>query len=103
MQFDILEELGIDPEDFQWQDLAACKGIDDVNYFFDKYEKDRVIAEHVDQLCMVCPVRSFCLRDGMENKEEGVWGGVYLTNGEPDRERNSHKTEEDWKKLADAI
>lgn len=94
----ILNDLGIDKEDFDWFDFAVCKGMD-TNLFFDQYETDINIAKNIDQACMSCPVRKSCLQAGQFNSEYGVWGGVYLTSGSIDTNKNAHKTSDIWKKL----
>ena len=37
--------------------------------------------------------------DGVEMKEYGVRGGIYLNIGRIDKQYNSHKTKETWKEL----
>lgn len=81
-----------------WSELASCNGAD-VNLFFDNYETDVQIAINVDQMCLYCPVARQCLADGMDGKEQGVWGGVYLKDGSVDKVRNSHKTPAVWNRL----
>jgi hypothetical protein len=71
----------------------------DTNLFFDKYESDISIAKNIDEACLSCPVRKICYDIGVENKDYGVWGGVYLSSGEIDKVRNAHKTKEIWKKF----
>lgn len=89
----LLDELGIDPDDFTWQKLSTCQGAE-TNLFFDKYEEDEVVREQIDAMCSVCPVRRECLISGLQEKEFGVWGGVYLDGyGRPDKNKNSHKPE----------
>ncbi len=94
----ILSNLGIDEEDFDWYDLAICRGMD-TNLFYDKYEIDYNIAKNVDEACLSCPVISICYKNGKDNDEYGVWGGVYLTSGSIDKSKNLHKTQEVWKRL----
>jgi hypothetical protein len=94
----ILNDLGIDKEEFDWFDLAICRGMD-TNLFFDKYETDINIAKNVDEACMSCPVAKICYETGLENDEYGVWGGVYLSSGSIDNSKNTHKTPEMWKKI----
>jgi WhiB family redox-sensing transcriptional regulator len=94
----ILNDLGIDPEDLEWWDLAACKGMD-TNLFYDKYESDVNIAKSIDQACLSCPVAKNCLKAGIEGNEYGIWGGIYLNSGSTDKARNIHKTELVWKQL----
>ena len=90
---DALSELGLDLEDLEWSDLAICNGMP-TNMFYDDYESDVQVAKVVDDACLSCPVMVQCLERGMENSEWGVWGGMYLVSGKPDRNRNSHKTED---------
>ena len=94
----ILNNLGVDPNDLDWFHLAACNGID-TNLFFDKYESDVNIANNIDQACISCPVRKLCYKAGVDNNEHGVWGGIYLNSGSIDKSKNLHKTPEIWKKL----
>jgi len=93
----ILNDLGVDVEDLNWTDLAACSGMP-AEFFFDTYEVDQTLAKNIDEMCLVCPVAKQCLAAGVEGDEYGVWGGVYLTLGDVDKTRNSHKTPEVWKR-----
>lgn len=81
-----------------WKDNARCLGFD-TNLFFDKYEEDEHIRSGVDSLCIKCPVRKTCFAVGISTKETGVWGGVYLEDGEISTEFNSHKDKESWSKI----
>ena len=94
----ILDNLGVDQEDFEWFHLSICRGID-TNLFFDKYESDVNIAKSIDEACLSCPVIDLCYKNGTDNNEYGVWGGVYLNSGSIDKTRNLHKTPEIWKRL----
>ncbi len=64
----ILSDLGIDKDEFDWYDLAICRGMD-TNLFFDKYETDINIAKNIDEACMSCPVSKMCYEVGVENDE----------------------------------
>ena len=91
----LLDELGIDPEDFTWHDLSLCDGMDP-ELFFSKYESDEEVARQVDQICLHCPVMKECGLRGPQG-EHGVWGGIYWNgSGKPDKNRNAHKTPEIW-------
>lgn len=94
----IIQELGLDEDNLKWYQLAACVGAD-INLFYDNYESDKYIAEQIDEMCLHCPVIKQCFEEGVSNKEKGVWGGAYLDLGRIDRENNSHKTPETWKRL----
>lgn len=94
----LFDELNIDPDNFTWEDLAACKGMD-INWFYDSYEGDEVHARNADKVCYNCPALAACGLHAIDHKEEGLWGGVYWSNGKPDRTKNKHKTEEDWQWL----
>lgn len=94
----ILNDLGVDPDKFEWYDLAICQGMD-TNLFYDKYEIDINIARNIDEMCLSCPVIKMCYEAGIEKDEVGIWGGVYLNAGSIDKTRNMHKTPETWKRL----
>ena len=95
----LLDELGIDPEDFTWHDLALCDGIEQPEIFFSMYESDEEVARQTDQMCLHCPVMKECGLRGQQG-EQGVWGGVFWNgSGKPDTNRNSHKTPEIWDEI----
>lgn len=94
----VLEALGIDPEELEWQDLALCSGME-TNKFYDEYEANERVAKMIDQACLSCPVLAQCLQFAAENGETGVWGGIYFTSGKPDKNRNLHKTPEIWEEI----
>jgi hypothetical protein len=81
-----------------WQDLAACQGMP-TEYFFKFYESDADVATIVDQACLSCPVISQCYNFATTGGEYGVWAGMYMNAGTPDKQRNTHKTKEVWKDL----
>lgn len=95
---EIIDSLGMMPEDVQWYHLAACKGMH-VNNFYDNYENDQKLAMQIDEMCMVCPVVKQCYFEGVNKKERGVWGGIYMNLGRVDKQNNSHKTPSVWKRL----
>lgn len=97
-----LQRLGIDPSTFEWQQLAACKGLD-TNLFFEGYESDPIIADQIDTMCSKCPVIKECHEFGVRNKLFGVYGGFYLSNGQIDRKRNEHKVRDFVIELAGKI
>jgi hypothetical protein len=79
----------------KWKDQASCFEYD-TNLFFDKYEEEIDLRLAIDKLCSECPVKKQCFAVGVSQKEWGVWGGVYLENGNISKEFNSHKTKKDW-------
>lgn len=97
-----LDELGLDEETFSWRDLALCQGTP-TNNFYDDYESSPTLPFVVDEMCLSCPVMKQCLEDGIEGKEYGVHGGIYLTNGKPDDSKNSHKTPDVWKTIKERL
>lgn len=99
---DLADKLGLDKKRFVWQDLAACNGMP-TDYFFDKYEEDPIHASTIDSMCLSCPVIKYCHQAGLDNNEVGVWGGIYLTNGNVDRSRNMHKSQEDWQAVLERL
>lgn len=82
----------------KWMDSAACLG-EDTNAFYDVYEENPDVRAGVDNLCMSCPVQRECFASGVSNKDYGVWGGVYLSDGEIDSTFNNHKTNSQWADL----
>lgn len=86
----------------QWKDDGSCNG-HDTNIYFDLYENNESIRDSVDHLCQFCPQARTCFAEGISGKEWGVWGGVYLEEGEISREFNSHKTPEKWAKTWQAL
>ena len=88
----------------RWQDDGSCAGLDS-EWFFERYEEDENVRPIVDAICMACPVRRTCFSNGFVvdengNKTWGVWGGVYFTDGEIDKELNAHK---DWDATYEAL
>jgi hypothetical protein len=79
----------------KWKDDAACLDYD-TNLFFDKYEEDENLRLAIDKLCSSCPVSTTCFAVGVSQKEWGIWGGIYLENGQISREFNKHKNKSQW-------
>lgn len=98
MSVNLLEELGLDPRELRWQDLALCNGLD-TEIFFEYYENSEQAALQADQICLHCPVMKQCGMAGMNN-EAGTWGAIYWNgSGKPDQLKNSHKSQETWKEI----
>ena len=102
---DLLEELGIDPEDFNWMLLGTCNNSDFTpRDFYDRYEESEEHAKLMDEMCLGCPVMRNCSLRGQRDKEYGLWGGVYWDGtGKPDMKRNEHKTKETWQRVAEKL
>lgn len=98
----IFDALGLDETDLEWQDLAVCAG-QDTNDFYDNYESDPDLAMVIDEECLSCPVLAQCLQAGTDNSEYGVWGGIYLTAGKPDKNKNAHKEQDVWERIRERI
>ena len=79
----------------KWKDDGVCVDYD-TNIFFEKYEEDEVLRPAIDNLCAGCEVSRKCFAVGISSKEWGVWGGVYLEDGEISKEFNSHKDKNAW-------
>lgn len=79
----------------KWKDDALCLDYD-TNLFFDKYEEDENLRLAIDKLCASCPVSTTCFAIGVSQKEWGVWGGIYLENGQISREFNKHRNKLQW-------
>jgi Transcription factor WhiB len=89
----------------RWAETATCLG-EPSELFFEWYEQSPEAASYVDETyCMKCPVQRECLALGVARRETGVWGGIYLEDGEisDDSDKrsnhNAHKTEESWGNL----
>lgn len=80
---------------YLWKDEALCLGLD-TNLYFDKYEDDLDVRPIVDEMCLKCPVAKVCFANGVSGKEWGIWGGIYLENGEISREFSKHRSKEKW-------
>ncbi len=98
----LLDELGLDPEDFEWTDLALCQGMP-TETFYENYESDQQSALAADEACLRCPVMKQCFFKGSDG-QHGVWGGVYWNgSGRPDKNKNSHKTDDTWQEIYDKV
>ena len=91
-----------DDEDIEWYHVSICQGMR-TSWFYEDYEADPFFAKVMDGICLSCPVRAMCLREGVENQEYGLWGGVYLNNGKADEVRNAHKSDEVWDEIRGGI
>lgn len=89
-------------EELEWYHISVCQGMK-TNWFYDDYESDPLFAQVMDGICLSCPVRKQCLREGVENNEYGLWGGVFLNNGKVDENRNAHKTQDIWEEIRSGI
>lgn len=98
----VFDILGLDADDLVWQNLAICTG-QPIWRFHEGYESSPRTAKTTDAMCLSCPVRKECLQSGIENNEWGVWGGVFLSSGKVDENKNSHKTDEVWQQIRDGI
>lgn len=98
----VFDALGLDADDLEWQDLAICTG-QDIKRFHESYESNPRIAKLTDEMCLSCPVQQICLKTGVENKEWGCWGGVFLSAGTPDEAKNAHKTQEVWEQIREGL
>jgi hypothetical protein len=80
-----------------WKDSAKCLGLD-TELFFDQYEENKDIRQVVEGICMSCPVMKECFAVGVSQKGWGVWGGIYLENGEISKEFSDHRDKDSWAK-----
>lgn len=71
----------------------------DTNLYFDTYEDNIEVRPAIDKMCERCPVAKVCFANGISGKEWGVWGGIYLENGEISREFSKHRTKQEWGEL----
>lgn len=104
----LLEELGLDEESVTWRHLALCNGMnptgpDEPDLFFEKYESDQEIAKAMDEVCLSCPVLAKCLMEAIDDKDYGLRGGIFLSNGKTDTAKNAHKTPEVWARIKEKL
>lgn len=78
-----------------WKDEGKCVG-QETNIFYDIYENNVQMRSTIDGICMGCPVMKKCFSEGVSNKEWGVWGAVYLEDGQISKEFNDHRTSSQW-------
>lgn len=78
-----------------WQDEAKCLN-QDFSIFFEIYEDNPKMRKTIDGICAECPARKRCFAQGVNGKEWGIWGGVYLEDGLPSKEFNDHRSKDDW-------
>lgn len=71
----VVAALIADPvEDATWHPAAACRGVDDPDWWF---PKRGVSVAPIRQVCGTCPVRLRCLAEAARTGEMfGVWGGA---------------------------
>lgn len=73
---------------WDWQLLAACRGMDSSIFYSPAGERGRRRREREERardICAGCPVRRECARMAFSTKETyGVWGG--LSEAERDRQ-----------------
>ena len=81
-----------------WKTQGSCFG-GDTNIYFDIYEENEDIRQAVDETCTGCPVNTRCFAEGISGKEYGIWGGVYMEEGEISKEFNDHKGKEHWQSI----
>lgn len=98
----VYDALGIDQDEMTWQDLASCRGVTPTNWFYEEYDNEN-ISHIVDEQCLSCPVMKQCLQWGIENSEWGVWGGIYLTSGKKDDNKNKYKDTNTWKRIQERL
>jgi len=67
------------PDFPHWPD-AACKGLSPVLWDIDS---KRWQWREGARICGTCPVQDACYTYAVDNKMDGVWGGVPLKGGKP--------------------
>lgn len=76
----IIEEFGLDEENFIWQDMAMCHGIP-TDAFFDDADAKSSIEWAVKGVCEYCPVKRLCQDTVAEQKGQGIHGGERFFRG----------------------
>ncbi|MEU9444473.1 WhiB family transcriptional regulator [Streptomyces sp. NPDC048304] len=79
-----------------WREDAACRVADPEEMFADSARQKRAKA-----VCLGCPVRTECLVDALDNREEwGVWGGMTERERRTLLRRRPHVTS--WRQVLQA-
>ena len=66
-------DLLADDDELQWQDQAACLGMDPDLFFPERGASTR----EAKSICNSCPVKVDCLEFALRNGEKfGIWGGM---------------------------
>lgn len=76
----IVEEFGLDEENFIWQDLAMCVNIP-TDVWFEDSESNDAIDRAAKEICGYCPVKEVCLEKNVAEKAHGIHGGRRLSGG----------------------
>jgi WhiB family redox-sensing transcriptional regulator len=67
-------------QEWEWQDLGACKDVDPELFFLDhnvRHLQKRKKEQAAIQVCQACPVVQQCLTHSLSVPEfYGVWGGM---------------------------
>jgi len=73
------EELSLPRLSRDWQDSAACRGMESSLFFAPDGETRRPQRRRVQRakaVCRACPVRAVCLDEALRVREPyGIWGG----------------------------
>ena len=85
----IAEEFNLDRENFIWQDLAMCEGInpfnphikDKADIFFEESESNPNVANAAKSICDYCPVKAMCRQDAVDSKAHGIRAGEMFVGG----------------------
>lgn len=93
--------------DFHWMQLGNCyqfgvTGPED-DYWFEQYEASDEVAKNVDAMCVACPMLEVCYEYGVNNKLDGVWGGIFLVNGKEAPPKNRHKSDDTWRTIRNRL
>lgn len=76
----IIDQFGLDEENFIWQDLAMCHNIP-TDVFFDYADERPAVDRAAKDICSYCPVQQVCLENKMREKAHGIHGGKRLQGG----------------------
>lgn len=85
----VVQEFHLDRDNFTWQDLSMCEGINPFNpnikdradIFFEESESNLNVEAATKSICDYCPVKEMCKRDAIETKAHGVRGGELFAGG----------------------
>ncbi len=82
-------------EDIDWS-RASCRDADLVTFFPTspytgkkgyRYRKEHPVPEHVERMCLGCPIYPACLTWSLRHEEYGIWAGLGVLQRKALRER----------------
>jgi WhiB family redox-sensing transcriptional regulator len=62
-----------------WVEQALCRKFNDPKIWFPDEAGDTEAAQEAKEICKQCPVIEACLEWAIDNNEQGIWGGMGIS------------------------